>query len=47
MNNSTGQNINVGVDTGKTHLDIYVRPLDIYYSVTNDEKGIKEAVSNI
>nr|WP_136252930.1 IS110 family transposase [Ningiella ruwaisensis] len=47
MNNSTGQNINIGVDTGKTHLDIYVRPLDIYFTVTNDEKGIKEAVSSI
>ncbi|NHE88066.1 IS110 family transposase, partial [Vibrio vulnificus] len=41
------QNINVGVDTGKTQLDIYIRPLDIYFNVTNDEKGIKQAVRTI
>ena len=47
MNCSTVQNINVGVDTGKFQLDIYVRPLDIYFSVTNDDKGIREAVKTI
>lgn len=41
------QSINVGVDTGKFQLDIYLRPLDIYFSVSNDEKGIKEAISTI
>jgi len=35
--------INIGVDTGKYQLDIYIRPLDIFFSVSNDEKGIKEA----
>ncbi|EPM5584829.1 IS110 family transposase, partial [Vibrio vulnificus] len=44
---NTLQNINVGVDTGKTQLDIYIRPLDIYFNVTNDEKGIKQAVRTI
>ena len=39
--------ITVGVDTGKAQLDIYVRPLDIYFNVTNDEKGIKEAIKKI
>jgi len=39
MNTNTLQNINVGVDTGKTQLDIYIRPLDIYFNVTNDEKA--------
>jgi transposase len=29
------QSINVGVDTGKFQLDIYIRPLDIYFTVTN------------
>ncbi|WP_144208169.1 IS110 family RNA-guided transposase [Shewanella donghaensis] len=47
MKSKTNQNINVGVDTGKYQLDIYIRPLDIYFTVSNDEKGIKEAVSLI
>jgi transposase len=44
MNTKLKQNINVGVDTGKFQLDIYIRPLDIFFTVKNDEKGIKEAV---
>ena len=48
MNNKNNQNeINVGVDTGKTQLDIYIRPLDIYFTVTNDEKGIKQAIKEL
>jgi transposase len=48
MNCKNNQNeINVGVNTGKTQLDIYIRPLDIYFTVTNDEKGIKEALKQI
>lgn len=48
MNSINNQNeINVGVDTGKTQLDIYIRPLDIYFNVTNDEIGIKEAIKTI
>lgn len=48
MNTQNNQNeINVGVDTGKTQLDIYIRPLDIYFVVTNDETGIKEAITTI
>ncbi|WP_417880580.1 IS110 family transposase [Vibrio sp.] len=47
MNTNTLQNINVGVDTGKSQLDIFIRPLDIYFTVTNDEKGIKEAIKKI
>ncbi|MCL1118936.1 IS110 family transposase [Shewanella aestuarii] len=47
MKTKTNQNINVGVDTGKFQLDIYIRPLDIYFTVSNDEKGIKEAVKLI
>ena len=41
MNNKTNQRINVGVDTGKYQLDIYTRPLDIYFTVENNEKDIK------
>lgn len=47
MKNKTNQNINVGVDTGKFQLDIYIRPLDIYFTVSNDEKGIKDAIKRI
>ncbi len=47
MNTNTLQNINVGVDTGKTQLDIYIRPLDIYFNVPNTDKGIKEAIKSI
>lgn len=46
MDNTNNQNeINVGVDTGKTQLDIYIRPLDIYFTVKNNDSGIKEAAS--
>lgn len=48
MNTQINQNeINVGVDTGKLQLDIYIRPLDIYFNVPNDENGIKEAINEI
>lgn len=48
MNSKNNQNeINVGVDTGKTQLDIYIRPLDIYFTVPNDEKGINKAIKEI
>jgi transposase len=48
MNSTNNQNeINIRVDTGKTQLDIYIRPLDIYFTVTNDEKGINKAIKEI
>lgn len=47
MNTNTLQNINVGVDTGKSQLDIYIRPLDIYFTVPNTEKGIRDAIKTI
>jgi transposase len=48
MNNKNNQSeINIGVDTGKHQLDIYIRPLDIYFSVANDDKGINEAIKTI
>lgn len=47
MKTVTNQNINVGVDTGKFQLDIYIRPLDIFFSVPNDAKGIKKAIAII
>jgi transposase len=39
--------ITIGVDTGKFQLDIHIRPLDIYFTVENNEKGIKEAINKI
>ncbi|MBY7669075.1 IS110 family transposase [Vibrio anguillarum] len=47
MNTNTLQNINVGVDTGKSQLDIYIRPLDMYFTVPNTEKGISDAIKTI
>jgi|APLak6261663543_1056040.scaffolds.fasta_scaffold00388_2 transposase len=39
--------INVGVDTGKTRLDIYIRPLAIFFSVDNNPQGVKAAIKRI
>ena len=41
------EEINIGVDTGIHQLDIYIRPLDIYLSVSNDDKGINKAINEI
>jgi transposase len=43
----TKKEINVGVDTGKKQLDIYIRPIGDYFTVANTEKGIKEAIKRI
>jgi len=45
MNTSDG--INVGVDTGKSQLDIYIRPLDQAFSVPNTTAGIRDAVGQL
>ena len=48
MNTNTLQSINVGVDIGKTQLDIHIRPLEIsFLSVENTDKGIKEALRKL
>ena len=39
--------INVGIDTSSTQLDIYVRPSGQYFSVSNDPIGFKEAVKTL
>lgn len=39
--------INVGIDTSASQLDIYVRPLGHFFSVTNDLSGIKEGIKRI
>lgn len=48
MNCKNNQNeINIGVDTGKHQLDIYIRPLDIFFTVENNPSGIKKALTEI
>ncbi len=47
MNMKTNQSVTVGVDIGKFQLDVFIRPLGIYFSVTNDESGIQEAIKLI
>jgi len=41
------QEINVGIDTSQSQPDIYIRPLDIYFSVSNDDKGVKAAIKKV
>jgi len=47
MKTTMNQSIKVGVGIGKYRFDIYIRLLDIYFTVSNGEKGIKEAVKHI
>lgn len=48
MDTSNNQNeINVGVDTGKHQLDIFIRPLDIAFTVSNDNSGISKAIKEL
>lgn len=48
MNTKISQKeINVGVDTGKKQLDIFIRPLGIFFSVENNKEGINKALSII
>jgi transposase len=47
MNTQIEQEINVGIDTSQSQLDIYIRPLDIYFTVSNDEKGVKAAIKKL
>ena len=39
--------INVGIDTSSSQLDIYVRPTGQFFSVSNDKEGIKNAINQI
>jgi len=41
------EEINIGIDTSKTQLDIYVRPIGEFFSVENNRSGIKEALKRI
>jgi transposase len=44
MNSSKDNEINIGIDVGKTQLDILIRPIGEYFSVSNDAKGVREAI---
>lgn len=41
------QEINIGIDTGKTQLDIFIRPTGEHFTVINNPEGIKQAVKRI
>jgi len=47
MNTLNQNEINIGIDTSQTNLDIYVRPLGLYKSFGNNTEGIKEAIKFI
>jgi len=47
MNNITQVEINVGIDTSQSQLDIYVRPIGDYFSVENTPEGARQAVRKI
>jgi len=44
---NTFNEINVGVDTSKTQLDFYVRPLGEFFSVENTPAGVRAAVRQL
>jgi len=44
INNSE---ISVGIDAGKSQLDVYVRPLDQSFTVDNSAAGIKDAIRRL
>jgi transposase len=41
------QEINIGIDTGKHQLDIFIRPAGEHFTVENNDKGIKKAIKRI
>lgn len=46
MNNEK-QGLNVGVDVGKFQLDLFIYERDLYFSVQNNEQGIREAIKRL
>ena len=47
MNKENHTEINIGIDTSQSQLDIYVRPTGDYFSVENNPKGAKEAARRL
>ncbi len=44
MNTESQISINVGVDVGKSKLDIVLYPLDLHFQIPNDEDSILKVV---
>ena len=44
MNTQINNEINIGIDTSSTHLDVYVRPLSHEAQFENNTQGIKDAI---
>ena len=44
MNTESQISINVGVDVGKSKLDIVLHPLDLHFQIPNDEDSILKVV---
>jgi transposase len=47
MNKENPTEINIGIDTSQSQLDVYVRPIGEYFSVDNTPKGAKAAAKRI
>jgi len=47
MNSKTQEEINIGIDTSQSQLDIYVRPTGDYFSVENSPKGARKAARKL
>ena len=47
MNIQLRNDINIGIDTSQSQLDIYVRPMGDYFSVSNTPEGAREAARRI
>jgi len=41
------QKINVGVDVGKAQLDLFLHEINLYFSVENNAKGIRQAIKRL
>ena len=47
MNKLNPTEVNIGIDTSQSQLDVYVRPTGEYFSVDNTPKGVSEAAKKI
>lgn len=41
------EKINIGVDVGKAQLDLFLREINLYFSVENNRKGIRQAIKRL
>jgi transposase len=46
MNSKTQEEINIGIDTSQSQLDIYVRPTGEYFFVENSPEGARKPCTN-